>query len=137
MTTQIAKEMRNYANYIERKLKEEINELEKFMQEKYKDLEIYKNCCIENSHEDDEVQNRIEEALDDEGSTEETADIEEAIGREYCDEIYADISPIITFEDAAASSYLMRDSDYEIFIQEGQELEKLIIKLKLLVETLP
>lgn len=137
MPNQSAEEMRNYVNYIERKIREELDELGTFMNEKYEELEKYKKSCLLESHDDEEVAELVEDEIENYQSRNEdqelTAEEEkraQEIYEEYYEKLEESLSEIETFEEAEECNYLKyKNSSYSDFIREGMEIEQLIKKL--------
>lgn len=134
MPNENSRQIRNYFNYMERKLVEEILELEQFMEIQYKTLETYKRMCLENSHNDDEFESLREWAqdeIDEPMCADDVKEMYEELFNEYYSELSETLSKINTFEEAEECSYLReKDTDYKHFILNGLDLEKLISKLK-------
>lgn len=143
MPNEETREMRNYANYITRKIKEETAELEVYLQDRYKTLEAYKTCRFEESHNDDELAYLVETELgeepqyfDEQNGTQEEQDQYEALYNGYYEELHSTLNEIDTFQEANESCYLKEDKDYAEFIEQGAELETLVEQLKAFTDKL-
>ena len=128
-------------NLTEQKIQDAIDHLEGTLHEMYHEMEAEKTRRFESAHEDKDLENIVfveldkdKEYFDSEECTEEDRDAYEKLYNEYYKNLSEYLDSIVDFSDAEDSSYLCENEEFEKMAKEGAKMEKILEKLKAVLE---